>query len=187
MNYFKISFILFILHIGSVFAGEIREKTKKIIIEKFSDDIEIKTYKLELDKELKKNSEKFARQRFYSKFVYYYEIKKDDKNIAYAILDNVKGKVKPITFLIVFNNNLSINAVEIIKYREEHGGAIENKEWLMQFNNKSLQTKLVLNNNIDGISGATISVKAIIKGVKRLLYLINNLGKDERNSLISVK
>ncbi|MEE9431778.1 MAG: FMN-binding protein [Melioribacteraceae bacterium] len=182
-TYYKkyIVFLLIFFFSINISAGELRKKAEEIIKENFSDDIIIKMYKLHLDKILKVDSEKFAKQRFYSKFVYYFEIKQNDENITYAILDNVKGKVKPITFLVLFKNDLTVSSVEIVKYREEHGGEVENKSWLSQFSNKSFQSPLKLDEDIDGISGATISVKAITKGVKRLLHFINNLKENERD------
>jgi Na+-translocating ferredoxin:NAD+ oxidoreductase RnfG subunit len=142
---------------------------------------------LTLDKNIKALAEKFAKQRFLGKFVYYYEIYKSNDIIGYAILDNVKGKVKPITFLVIFNTDYSVNSVDIIKYREQYGGAVENRSWLDQFNSKSVESELELNETIDGISGATISVKSVLNGVKRLLYFISNLGEYERNLFVSIE
>ena len=109
------------------------------------------------------------------------------KEEGYAILDNVLGKVKPITYLVLFNKDLSIASVNIIKYREQYGGAIENKEWLDQFKLKNMTSELELNTDIDGISGATISVKSVIKGVKKLLFLINNMDTNEKDLLVSAE
>jgi len=180
-----IIFSLLLLNISV--GGELRENANKVILKNFPDSIKILTYKLKLDKNLKLDSEKFARQRFLGKFIYFYEIKENEQIIGYAILDNVKGKVKPITFLSIFNIDYSVKSVEIIKYREQHGGAIQHRDWLNQFNRKNVDSGLELNSDIDGITGATISVKAVLKGVKRLLYFITNLDEDERNLLVSTE
>jgi len=185
--YWNVIVLFLILIVNTNYAGDIREKAEQIIVENYSSDVDISAFKLNLDKKLKQNSEKFAQQRFFSNFIYYYEIKKENELIGFAVLDNALGKVKPITFLVVFNSDFSVKSVDIIKYREQYGGAIEKKEWLNQFTSKTIESELELNINIDGISGATISVKTIIKGVKRLLYLVNNLGEDERNLLVSIE
>ena len=187
INYGSTACLLLILFANIIIAGEIRDKAMKIIVENFSEDIEISSFKLNLSKKLKLNSEKFARQRFFSNFIYYYEIKKHNEIIGFAVLDNVLGKVKPITYIVIFETDFSVKSVDIIKYREQYGGAVENKEWLSQFISKTVESELELNSNIDGISGATISAKAIAKGVKRILYLVNNLGEDERNLLVSIE
>lgn len=184
--YYLFFFLIYFLS-NLNFGGEIRDKTISTIESKFDNKIEIITYKLNLNDKLKVNAEQYARQRFFGKFVYYYIIKDNEKKLGYAILDNTMGKVKPITFLVIFNIDLSIKEVEIIKYREQHGGSIDDPNWLSQFNNKNINSDLELNKNIDGISGATISVKSIINGVKLLLNLINNLGEDEKSQLVSVE
>ena len=171
----------------NILAGEIRDSAISLIKNKFEVDSKVITYKLNLSNNLKLKSEKHAQQRFYSNFVYYYEIIKNNEIEGYAILDNVLGKVKPITYLVLFNKDLSVASVDIIKYREQYGGAIENKEWLDQFNLKNMTSALELNTDIDGISGATISVKSVIKGVKKILFLINNLDANEKDLLVSVE
>lgn len=180
--------LLIILSVNINFGGEIRDKAIQLITENFSEDIVvISTFKLTVNKKMKQNSEKFAQQRFFSNYIYYYEIKKNNEIIGFAVLDNVLGKVKPITYLVIFENDFSVKSVDIIKYREQYGGAVANEEWLKQFRTKTVESELELNSNIDGISGATISAKAIVKGVKRILYLVNNLGEDERNLLVSIE
>lgn len=173
--------------INELTAGEIRDKSNEVIATDFGKDIEIKSYKLLLDDKLIFDSEKFAMQRFMGEFVYYYEIISNNEIIGYAILDNVKGKVKPITYLVIFSPDYSVKSVHIIKYREQQGGAIENRAWLDQFNNKNIESNIELNESIDGISGATISVKAVTKGVKRLLKFITKINEYERDLFISVK
>ena len=170
-----------------LWAGEIRDSAMSMIKNKFEVDSKVITYKLNLSKNLKLKSEKYAKQRFYGNFVFYYEIIKNNEIEGYAILDNVLGKVKPITYLVLFNKDLSIASVNIIKYREQYGGAIENKEWLDQFKLKNMTSELELNTDIDGISGATISVKSVIKGVKKLLFLINNMDTNEKDLLVSAE
>ena len=52
---------------------------------------------------------------------------------------------------------------------------------------KNINSNIELNESIDGISGATISAKAITHGVKRLLKFINSINEYERNLFISIK
>lgn len=166
--------------------GELRDDAIKVINNSFNNDISVETFKLNINGKLKRMGEQFSGQRFYSNFVYYYKISRNEELLGYAVLDNVVGKVKPITFLVIFSINFSVKKVEIIKYREEHGGEVQNRGWLDQFNNKMINSDFEINNGIDGISGATISVTSVIKGIKRLLSLINNIGDDEKYLLIPV-
>lgn len=183
---FNVTLLSFIIS-TQTFGGELRDDAIIVINNSFNNDITVETFKLKINGKLKKMGEQFAGQRFYGDFVYYYKIIRNKKLLGYAVLDNVVGKVKPITFLVIFSIDFSVKKVEIIKYREEHGREVQNRSWLNQFKGKMVNSDLELNNGIDGISGATISVNSIIKGVKRLLSLINNMGDDEKYLLVSVE
>ena len=169
------------------FAGEIRDKTVSIIKNTFGNEVGITTFKFNLKNDIKVDSERFAKLRYITKFVYYYEITNNDSLVGYAILDNAIGKVKPITFLTLFDPDFRINNIRIVKYREQYGGEIENKNWLDQFIGKNVDSNYELDDGIDGISGATISVKAISKGIKRTAFLIHKLRSYEGNLLVSIE
>lgn len=183
MNFRYIIKILFLclLFSCSLFGGELRDKSLTEIKNNFSSDVKISEFKLILDEDLKKAAEKEVRLRFIAKFVYYYEISQNDSVIGYALLDNVSGKVKPITFLVIFNRDFQIIESTVIKYREQYGGEIRNKDWLNQFSGKDINSDFNLNSGIDGISGATISARGISKGIQRAVFIITNLRKYENN------
>ena len=67
---------------------------------------------------------------------------------------------------------------EIVKYREPYGGQISNKKWLDQFNGKDNSSSYKIGDEISTISGATISVNSITKGIRKLTILISLIGND---------
>jgi Na+-translocating ferredoxin:NAD+ oxidoreductase RnfG subunit len=69
---------------------------------------------------------------------------------------------------------------EVIKYREAYGGEVGNKNWLAQFIHFSDTSDFKLGKNIDGISGATISVNSLSKGIQKIATLFP-LIKDKLN------
>ncbi|HKX12565.1 MAG TPA: FMN-binding protein [bacterium] len=90
---------------------------------------------------------------------------------GYAIIDEQVGKVQPITFISRINPDGTVAAVEIMVYRESHGGDVASKRFLKQFRDKSLNSELRLHGDIVNISGATLSSHALVVGVKRALAL----------------
>mgnify|MGYP000338701809 FL=1 len=60
-------------------------------------------------------------------------------------------------------------------YREEYGGEIGSTRWLRQFIGKTIQDNLEYKNNIDAISGATISVRSMINATNNVLKTIKVL------------
>ncbi|MDH5413496.1 MAG: FMN-binding protein, partial [Flavobacteriaceae bacterium] len=70
---------------------------------------------------------------------------------------------------------LVITKTKVLIYREDYGGEIGSKRWLQQFIGKSKEDNLVYEQDIIGISGATISANAMTVAVNNLLKSINVL------------
>lgn len=167
--------ILLILFVSTAYAGEISDRTEASIKLSLGNDVKIEMQKLFLDKKTIKSVSEKSHQKFLKDFVYYYKVRKDDEIIGYAILDNVYGKLQPITVLAVFDKKGVIVGSYIIKYREQHGKQVTNETWLKQFEGKKVESDFLLGKDIDGISGATISARAVSLGMKRLTILNKHL------------
>ena len=77
----------------------------------------------------------------------------------------------PITFLVIYDNSGIIISSHVIKYREPYGGEIASGKWNAQFMGRSENSDYTVGGDIDGISGATISVNSMSKGVMKLSML----------------
>ena len=186
INILSILFILTFVGISDLYGGiliggsPIRDAAEKYIISQFDVDVSIYMHTLKLDAELKVLVQNKVKQRFYRDELYYWNISNNDTTIAYALMDNVLGKSMPITFLVILKNEGNILALEVIKYREAYGGEVGNKNWLAQFTYFSDTSDFKLGKNIDGISGATISVNSLSKGIQKIAILFP-LIKDKLN------
>jgi len=168
--------ILFTVLISFVaYSQDIQERVNMSLQNCFRKDIQIDFEKLQIRNELKNSIEKKVGQKFFSNEVYLYKIFIDKKLIGYGLLDNVYGKSLPITFLVMYDNTGKILCSEIIKYREPYGGAIQSKEWNDQFKGKNMDSDFVVGKDVSGISGATISVNSVTKGIKKLTLLLNEI------------
>ena len=161
-----------LISLNSSNASEIKDKTEKSIRAVFGEGIKLDFIKYEIPIEIKDDIQNIAKQAFFRNEVYIWKIIKNDSTIGYAILDNVMGKSLPITFLVMFNLDDNIISSEIIKYREPIGGAIRSKGWNKQFIGKNHNSNFMVGRNIAGITGATISVNSVSRGIKKLTYLI---------------
>ncbi len=101
----------------------------------------------------------------------FYLGKTNGKVDGYALIDEQVGKVQPITFVTRINPQGQVDTVEIMVYRESHGGEVTSKRFLNQFRQKSLNNELRLHGDIINVSGATLSSNALVIGVKRALVL----------------
>jgi FMN-binding protein len=84
------------------------------------------------------------------------------------ILEEI-GKVEPITFGVITTQN-KVEKVTVLAFRESRGGEIRYPAFTQQFNDAKLKGT-DLDRHIDGISGATLSVRAMTAIVTLALYL----------------
>ena len=89
------------------------------------------------------------------------------------ILDEI-GKEKPITIGVVINNG-KLDNIKVLAFRESRGDEIRHDFFTKQFLQASIKDDLQLDRHIDGISGATLSVRAISKIARIALYLDQQL------------
>jgi hypothetical protein len=88
---------------------------------------------------------------------------------GWFIADEVVGKHDFIPFAVAIDASGAVTAVEILEYREAYGGEVRNPKWLAQFKGKKNGAALKLADDVQNISGATLSSKHITDGVRRLL------------------
>jgi Na+-transporting NADH:ubiquinone oxidoreductase subunit NqrC len=93
---------------------------------------------------------------------------KGDALIGYLVLDDVIGKFELISYAVGVNPDASVRQVEILSYRESHGGEIRNPAWRRQFAGKRAQSGMALGDGIANISGATLSCTHVTDGVRRI-------------------
>ena len=91
------------------------------------------------------------------------------KLAGWFLLDEVYGKHEFITYAVALDATGTVRGIEIMDYRETHGGEVRNAKWRAQFTGKRAGAPLRLDEDIQNISGATLSCKHIGDGVKRLL------------------
>ncbi|MFO7444739.1 MAG: FMN-binding protein [Ignavibacteriaceae bacterium] len=167
--------ILILLSQLYIFPQEIKERTEEIITSAFKEKISLEMQKYAIPADIKSNIEKEVRQRFFDKHVFVYKISNGSSLKGYAILDNVYGKSMPITFLVIFDTSGNIISSDIVKYREPYGGAVSGENWNRQFAGKNDLSGFTVGKDIDGISGATISVNSVTKGIEKLTRLIREI------------
>ena len=80
------------------------------------------------------------------------------------------GKEKPITFGVVIEQD-RIELIKVLAFRESRGDEIRYPFFTKQFDGLGLNEKRRLDGVVDGISGATLSVRAMKKIARLALYL----------------
>ncbi len=85
------------------------------------------------------------------------------------ILDEI-GKEKPITIGVTITDG-AIDEVKILAFRESRGWEVRYPFFTDQFAGAGLDRKLRLDRSVDGITGATLSVRAVDRVARVALYL----------------
>jgi Na+-transporting NADH:ubiquinone oxidoreductase subunit NqrC len=93
---------------------------------------------------------------------------KGDALLGYLVLDDVIGKFELISYAVGLNPDATIRQVEILAYRESHGGEIRTPAWRRQFVGKTAAAGLAIGDGIANISGATLSCTHLTDGVRRI-------------------
>jgi Na+-translocating ferredoxin:NAD+ oxidoreductase RnfG subunit len=88
---------------------------------------------------------------------------------GWFIADQVIGKHDYIPFAVALDESGAVKDVEILEYREAYGGEVKSDKWRAQFVGKNHDSALKLTDDIQNISGATLSSKHITDGVRRLV------------------
>jgi hypothetical protein len=108
-----------------------------------------------------------------------------DKVDGYAMVHNTIGKHKHMTYMVGADPRGYCTDVELLVFREARGSEVGRKRFNSQYEGKTVLDPIRINKDIVNISGATMSVRSISAGVKRVLVLIdefylkpNGLGSD---------
>ncbi len=92
------------------------------------------------------------------------------------ILDEI-GKEKPITIGVHIKNK-KISHFKVLTFRENRGDEVRHDFYAKQFINAKLKEDSQLSQHVDGITGATLSVRATTKVARIALWLDAKVAND---------
>lgn len=85
-----------------------------------------------------------------------------------------EGESEFFDYYILFDSAYTIQQIKVYNYQATHGQEVTSKNWLKQFKGFNGSKELIVNKNVDAISGATISVHAITIDIDHKTRLIKN-------------
>ncbi|MBS0570939.1 MAG: FMN-binding protein [Proteobacteria bacterium] len=100
-----------------------------------------------------------------------WRVRNGDAAAGWFFEDAVIGKSELITYSLALDASGKIVALEVLDYRESHGGEVRLAAWRKQFMGKTMADPVALDRDIRNISGATLSCRHLTEGVHRLLQL----------------
>jgi len=98
--------------------------------------------------------------------------------IGHAVIVEEIGKHRPITFVVGVRPDGRISDVAVMAYREAYGGEVRSRRFLVQYRDKSGADRLQPHDDIKNIAGATLSVEAAGRAVKKAAALVQALAGE---------
>jgi hypothetical protein len=103
-----------------------------------------------------------------------------DAALGRAVVIEEIGKHRPITFMVGLRPDGSVQDVAVMAYREAYGGEVRTQRFLRQYRGKAPADPLRNGQDIKNIAGATLSVDAASRAVRKAQALTAAL--DESTS-----
>ena len=125
--------------------------------------------RVKLSPEQKRGIEQAAKVRVRTDELIAWRVETGNQFSGWFLLDEVYGKHEFISYALALDTTGAVRGIEILDYRETHGGEVRNPKWRAQFLGKKAGAPLALDEDIKNISGATLSCKHVTEGVRRLL------------------
>jgi Na+-translocating ferredoxin:NAD+ oxidoreductase RnfG subunit len=80
------------------------------------------------------------------------------------------GKEGPLSVGVCYSTDHKVTGVRILAHQEERGKKIEEESFLKQFTGKKASDAYILGQDVDGITGATWSSKAMAEALRKASY-----------------
>ena len=92
--------------------------------------------------------------------------------LGFVVTDDVIGKVELISYAVAVALDGAVRQIEILSYRESHGHEIRLPAWRRQFVGKGTTAAIRVGEDINNISGATLSCTHVTEGVRRIVAVV---------------
>jgi hypothetical protein len=96
--------------------------------------------------------------------------------LGHVVVVEEIGKHRPITFAVGVDATGRVADVAVLAYREPYGGEIRHRRFLDQYRGKTLADPLQPYRDIRNITGATLSVEATGRAVRKAVAVLTAAG-----------
>lgn len=107
-------------------------------------------------------------QEIQAKIVVLHTAYKDDKILGYAHIDVHNVRTKPEALIVVLTSTGSVRSVRMLAFHEPLD-YLPTDRWYAQFDGKTKRDGLRVGRDVHGVVGATLSARAAVDAVRRML------------------
>ncbi|MGZ5026170.1 MAG: FMN-binding protein [Methylobacter sp.] len=143
----------------------------------FGKDMQVEQLSLFPDEQQTAKIEELAKTKLDSGLFTFYVGKDQGKILGYAAIETITVRTKPETLMIVLTPDGELRNVTTLAFHEPPEYQPPER-WFEQLYKRPI-TGMDFNNGIDGISGATLSTRAAVSSVRKVMAVFQVLVKDQ--------
>lgn len=175
----KICSFIFILMSGSfAYTGELIN-LKDFLKQELSESAKISKESFSLNEDQKGTIKNLAPQAEDSEFVFYYGKSIEGKIQKACVVVPQQGKEGPMTIGVCYLANMSIGNVVILSAVEERGRKALEESYLKQYRGRKVSDNFQIGKDVDGVSGATWTSKAIAEAMRKSSFAFQTFVKGK--------
>jgi hypothetical protein len=161
--------VLATLPFGNVFAAQFMtiEQAQRVL---FPNAEGFEEHPLKLDAGQLAAISKLAGQQPRHGMIRVWRVLNGTSTLGYFFVDEVIGRQDLITYAAAIDQQGKLGPLEVLTYRESHGGEIRNAAWCAQFKGRDL-SNLRFRTDIKNIAGATLASEHVTEGARWLVAL----------------
>ena len=182
MRSIKFSYSLFLLVMISDLQsnGSVFKTQQQALNETFADCDTVIRKTLFLTDDQVQEIQNRAKVKIESKLVNYYFGVKNDSVLAFAFFETNVVRTKPETFMVILAPDATVKSTEILAFYEPQD-YLPTPGWFQLFVGKILNDALWPKRDIHGVTGATLTVRAVTQGVRKILAIYQVAVKEVAN------
>lgn len=123
-------------------------------------------------------SEKAVQENI-SALVTRYTVRDETGIVGYAYLDKHLVRTLPQTVMVAVDKDGALVGIRVLAFREP-AEYMAREGWLEQFRGKTAEDEIRMKRNIDGITGATLTSRAVTQCARRTMVIHRVLEQRER-------
>ncbi|NIR49221.1 FMN-binding protein [candidate division KSB1 bacterium] len=181
----KVCQSVFVVFVNVLFCAALQAQVFKtqqeVLTQAFPEETTITRKVLFLKDEQVEKIQDLAKTKVESKIITYYVGSKADSILGYVFFETQVVRTKPTTFVVIINPDSTVRSVEILAFYEPLD-YLPTDNWFELFESNSLNPDLWPRRDIHAITGATLSVRALTFGVRKILSIFQiTVVKEETN------
>jgi len=99
------------------------------------------------------------------------EIRDSSGLLGYSVVSDVVGRSGPFSIHVLLDRQFVVKRATVISYPWSHGRQVGRRSFANQFEGKGPEDAIELGKDIDAVTGATISCRAMAQGVRQAVKL----------------